>query len=272
MAIVRRAKRETPFVQMDKTPLQDKSLSWKAKGVLAYLLSLPDDWEVYLSEITNHAKDGKDSTRSAFDELMKAGYVTREKARKVKGKFSGYNYTVSDYPQRFNRNGKPDVGKSATTNNDNTNNEVTNNIEEAAKATSAPTVISNEDVKDFEEQVKDRKTKKRFAKPTLEEIKDYFQKKFREKKVSNPEELATQEADRFYNYYESNGWKVGRNKMTSWPHAVGGWIGRMPDYKLSGRVVSINSPKQNKNAIDAICSEETANELQAAFIAGGCNW
>lgn len=204
-----------------------------------------------------------------FSQMEKAGHFYIES-----DPTTGHNRKV--YP--LNKNVKAPIQKNQGPLNKNVKHNNTsiilqeNNIEEAAKATSAPTVISNEDVKDFEEQVKDRKTKKRFAKPTLEEIKDYFQKKFREKKVSNPEELATQEADRFYNYYESNGWKVGRNKMTSWPHAVGGWIGRMPDYKLSGRVVSINSPKQNKNAIDAICSEETANELQAAFIAGGCNW
>lgn len=31
------------------------------------------------------------------------------------------------------------------------------------------------------------------------------------------------EAQKFLNYYESNGWKVGRNPMKSWTHAVGNW-------------------------------------------------
>ena len=38
------------------------------------------------------------------------------------------------------------------------------------------------------------------------------------------------------------------------------------------QVASINSPKQTQNGINAICSEDTAEELRAAFIAGGCNW
>ena len=41
---------------------------------------------------------------------------------------------------------------------------------------------------------------------------------------------ANQEADKFMNYYESNGWKVGKNKMKKWRAAVAGWISRLPDY------------------------------------------
>jgi uncharacterized protein YdaU (DUF1376 family) len=32
------------------------------------------------------------------------------------------------------------------------------------------------------------------------------------------------EAEKFVNYYESNGWKVGKNPMKSWTHAVNNWI------------------------------------------------
>ncbi len=42
--IVRVNKRSNPYVVIDKTALNDDRLSWKAKGVLCYLLSLPDDW------------------------------------------------------------------------------------------------------------------------------------------------------------------------------------------------------------------------------------
>lgn len=138
MATIKRVKRNTPFVQIDKTALQDKTLSWKAKGVLAYLLSLPDDWQIYLSEIKNHARDGKDATRTAVDELIKAGYITRKEAEKQVGRFAGYNYTVSDFPQRennrvgFSATDEPQRmnrnGKSATTNNIQTNKVKTNTI------------------------------------------------------------------------------------------------------------------------------------------------
>lgn len=38
--------------------------------------------------------------------------------------------------------------------------------------------------------------------------------------------LPTSEAKGFWNYYESNGWRVGKNKMHSWPHALSGWKSR----------------------------------------------
>lgn len=38
------------------------------------------------------------------------------------------------------------------------------------------------------------------------------------------------EAEKFVNYYESNGWKVGKNPMKSWTHAVNNWINNAKQY------------------------------------------
>ena len=58
-------------------------------------------------------------------------------------------------------------------------------------------------------------SKKRFIKPSLEEIKVYFQ----ERKAD------ITEADRFFNHFESNGWKVGgKSPMKDWKAAVRNWI------------------------------------------------
>lgn len=54
--------------------------------------------------------------------------------------------------------------------------------------------------------------RKKFIKPTIEDIKDYC--KERNNNVN---------AERFYNYYESNGWKVGKNSMKDWKAAVRYW-------------------------------------------------
>lgn len=131
MSTIRNVKKKNPFVQIDKEALQDSTISWKAKGLLAYLLSLPDDWRVYVSELTNHSKDGKDSTSSAIKELMQAGYITRQKSNNPDGTFAGYDYTVYESPLRKIRcgkpvNGKPVNGKPVTTNKENTNKENTN--------------------------------------------------------------------------------------------------------------------------------------------------
>jgi len=98
MSKITRVKRDTPFVQIDKRPLQDKTISWKSKGLLSYLLSLPDDWQIYVNELKNHSKDGRDSTRTAMNELIKAGYVWRDFSKRSGGKFTGYDYFVSETP------------------------------------------------------------------------------------------------------------------------------------------------------------------------------
>ena len=98
MSVIKRKKRNTPFVQIDKRPLQNKKLSWKAKGILAYILSLPDNWQLYLNELKEHATDGRDSTSSGFKELIEAGYIVKSRIRKA-GQFKGFDYTVSDSPQ-----------------------------------------------------------------------------------------------------------------------------------------------------------------------------
>lgn len=98
------------FTIIPNEPLQRKDLSWKAKGLLSYLLSLPEDWEVFKTELQNHSTDGRDSTSGAFDELVKFGYITKEEVRSSKGHFKGFDYTVFSEPQPitdFPKSGKP---------------------------------------------------------------------------------------------------------------------------------------------------------------------
>jgi uncharacterized phage protein (TIGR02220 family) len=87
MAIYRVEKNKN-YVVLNRTALNDERLSWKAKGIIAYMLSMPDDWKFYIEEIASHAKDGVDSLRSGIKELSKYGYVKRfpirdEKTQKI---------------------------------------------------------------------------------------------------------------------------------------------------------------------------------------------
>lgn len=47
---------------LDKGFLNDIRLSWKAKGLLAYMLSLPDDWSFCISDLATHSKCSREST------------------------------------------------------------------------------------------------------------------------------------------------------------------------------------------------------------------
>lgn len=121
--------KNNPYVMLNKIFLNDEKLSWKSKGILAYLLSLPDDWQIYSTEVVKHSKDGISSFTSGLKELMDNGYVSREQKRNERGHFIGYEYCVYEVSteSRKSENGKSNNGKSNTTNNNLTNNNKTNN-------------------------------------------------------------------------------------------------------------------------------------------------
>jgi len=65
----------------------------------------------------------------------------------------------------------------------------------------------------------DKNKATRFIKPTIDEIKTFL----------NEQEYETDTdryANRFYNFYESKGWKVGKEKMKDWKAAIRGWLSR----------------------------------------------
>lgn len=84
---------------------------------------------------------------------------------------------------------------------------------------------------------------KRFVKPTLSEIEQYCIE--RNNNIN---------AEQFYDYYESNGWKVGKNSMKDWKAAVRTW--ERSEY----RNVKVSKKQQ---AIDVV------NDLMQEF--GGAN-
>ncbi|MFJ8099367.1 DnaD domain protein [Lysinibacillus sp. NPDC096212] len=80
MGIIRVAKNSN-YVVMNRTALNDNRLSWKAKGIMAYMLSMPDDWVFYIDELMTHSTDGKASFRAGFNELKTCGYIERKPIR-----------------------------------------------------------------------------------------------------------------------------------------------------------------------------------------------
>ena len=75
--IAKKIQKNENFTIVDNDYLRDEKLSFKAKGILTYFLSLPGDWVIYFDEIITHSKDGIRSFRSGIDELIKEGYIRR---------------------------------------------------------------------------------------------------------------------------------------------------------------------------------------------------
>ena len=75
-----------------------------------------------------------------------------------------------------------------------------------------------------------------FVKPTLEECIAYANEKG-----------FNWDASRFYNYYESNGWRVGRNPMKNWKAAMSSWNTKEPKYPQQSLFPSTSNNNNNNN-------------------------
>lgn len=114
MAIIRQ-KRKKRFSIVDNQVIEDKRLTWGARGLLEYMLSKPDDWKFYMSELITHSdNDGRDKTYGFLKELKKYGYVIRKQGRNSKGKFEAQDLIVTDAPALSPHTDSPDTGEPDT--------------------------------------------------------------------------------------------------------------------------------------------------------------
>ncbi len=158
--IIRISRRENPYVQIDKRCLEDARLSWRARGILAYLLSKPDDWKVLVQDLANGGKEGRDAVQAALKELESIGYATIQTARAENGQLAGKTWTIREEPingfsgHRYTnrQTEKPSDGLAVsrgirTTNNNNTNNESRESVSADAPNERAETVALEEEKK-----------------------------------------------------------------------------------------------------------------------------
>ena len=98
MAIIRN-RRKDKFSIINNDTLNDDRLSFKARGLLAYMLSKPDDWQFYVSELQKHSqKDGRRAIESALKEIQEAGYLQRKQMHKKDGSFDKVEWLLTDRP------------------------------------------------------------------------------------------------------------------------------------------------------------------------------
>lgn len=96
MAIIR-VVHDSGYTCISNNMLRDANLSWKAKGLLAYMLTCKDDWDFNVEGLSHFSVDGYTATNTALKELIQKGYVTREQLRE-NGKIKDIIYTVYETP------------------------------------------------------------------------------------------------------------------------------------------------------------------------------
>ena len=99
--------------------------------------------------------------------------------------------------------------------------------------------------------------RKRFEKPTLSEIKAYCIE--RGNKV---------DAQHFFDYYESNGWRVGKNSMKNWQAAVRIWERseyRKPNSKKNSKEDAINVVNNLMNKLGGVDTEQPTTDFESTI-------
>jgi uncharacterized phage protein (TIGR02220 family) len=112
-------RRENPFTQIDRCILQDKRLSYKARGIAAYLFSHGVEWTPRMADLIENSPDGKRAIQSGMKELQKYGYAELKPVFDDNNQLKGKEWVVSEIPDEavLSTSAKCDRRKTGPTNN-----------------------------------------------------------------------------------------------------------------------------------------------------------
>lgn len=99
--------------------------------------------------------------------------------------------------------------------------------------------------------------RKRFEKPSISDIKQYC--------IERNNNI---DASQFYDYYESNGWKVGKNSMKDWKAAVRTWERseyRKPNSKKNSKEDAINVVNNLMNKLGGVDTEQPTTDFESTI-------
>lgn len=85
------------YTVMSNYHLRDKKLSYKAKGLLSFMLSLPEDWDYSMSGLEAISKESIKAIRNILQELEDNKYLVRTRMQDELGKFY-YDYSIYEMP------------------------------------------------------------------------------------------------------------------------------------------------------------------------------
>ena len=131
MAEVFRINKTKNYTVMSNYHLQDKELSFKAKGLLSCMLSLPDDWNYSVRGLASISKEGIKAINSILKELEENYYLKRERKQENNGRFY-YEYNIYETP--YTQKGITDKGSTLNGTQINTNIINNNNKDKIDKA------------------------------------------------------------------------------------------------------------------------------------------
>lgn len=110
MAIIRNRK-NIHEVSVPLEVLLDANLSWRAKGIYAYVYSRPPNWEVHIKHLITQSTEGRDAVYSGISELESRGYLIKVQSKTISGHWNAVDYILVDLRDRgeSQANDRPDI-------------------------------------------------------------------------------------------------------------------------------------------------------------------
>ena len=101
------------FTIISNSIIRDDALSYRARGLLVFLLSQPPDWETSSARLALETGEGRDAVRTALRELVNAGYLQLTKEQGHRGHWQA-QWIVTATPWAFPEPVDNPVDNSAT--------------------------------------------------------------------------------------------------------------------------------------------------------------
>lgn len=99
MSIKRTPRPTSHYTVLANGVLRDNNLTFRARGILAAILSRPDNWRTTADSLARESKEGRTAILTALKELENVGYMTRTKYQNEKGQWV-WESLVYDTPQK----------------------------------------------------------------------------------------------------------------------------------------------------------------------------
>ena len=206
--MIERSEHEDNFTVLTNDVLRDLSLSSEAFRLLCFMLSCSNDWSFSVSGLAYLLGWSERKTKIYVTELKKHGYLEQIVQRGEKGHFLTSEWVVHEEPITAGHKNRSPVGTAHP-------------LEPLTRYNGSPVQrddgnlapLRNINTKEISISKKNKRDKNvHFVRPTLEEVAQYCQER---KNGIDPQH--------FLDYYNANGWKVGRNSMKDWKAAVRNW-------------------------------------------------
>lgn len=193
--MVIRVDRNSNYTTMANFHLRDKELSLKAKGLMSFMLSLPEDWDYSVMGLVSCLKESRNTVRVTLQELEHRGYLTRNRIRDEHGLLRQTEYILSEQPKSKN----PTLDNPTLDNSPQLNTNITN--------------ISNTNVLDNTKYISHEIERQKFTPPSIEEVNQYIHEKGYQI-----------DAQHFIEYYEAADWHFANGKpVKNWKQCLVTW-------------------------------------------------